>query len=462
MVKKLVVVSTLVLHCLVALAQSQEPSPPPEEKETETIFEFVIHKDLKQMAFHLFSDEAGDTHRIEIYREGEPEPFQKIDVEPSLTQREDAEFFKSMDMNFDGYADILLMSWWGAQVNEGFEVWTYGASKGLFEYDCELSDLVNPGVDESKREIGTYYRGSGWGRGGTETLKYVNGELVIIEDEEWDYFEEQNVSLHVRRRRIDGVLKLVEVEQTSENRREVADFLRELPDTLPQEDVLAALRRGVPDITAVNEYFDRLTFLFGHSERGALLMETIAETIADSRPSSEKNETVDDMAEWAVRTLGTEYASPFEGWETDGWKAVDIWTKALMVQMDVVPSYGYEKYKEALIRHASSESLLIRARALDQIHQMYCQGHEFPLEKVRELNDEREQWLDKPPASTAEMPDFVRRFHEGYDFSAECRPEQLLQESEYWAFVDATPEQKAEMASRDSRYARHLTDAEDQ
>ncbi|HEX4960213.1 MAG TPA: hypothetical protein VF173_05195 [Thermoanaerobaculia bacterium] len=69
--------------------------------------------------------------RVEITRRGESKPFQTLEVTGNGSSRELASFSRFEDVNFDGYADLLLGHDGGAKW-VGYEVYLYDPASGTF------------------------------------------------------------------------------------------------------------------------------------------------------------------------------------------------------------------------------------------------------------------------------------------------------------------------------------------
>ncbi len=212
--KIVVIFFILLFRGLMVFAQPQEISDIVEDVRGENIFEFIIHKNLKPIVFHLFGNqEYNYIERIDIYWKDELTPFQKIETPIGEPPYRGSKYFEAIDMNFDGYKDIRLLSWWGATGNTGYDIWTYNPEKNIFERSDDLSNLGNPIIDYAKEEIHTSSRGGHAGmiyRKGV--LKFINGELVLVEEESQDYIVEQNHYLKIKRKLINGNMKVIDKE----------------------------------------------------------------------------------------------------------------------------------------------------------------------------------------------------------------------------------------------------------
>jgi hypothetical protein len=51
-------------------------------------------------------------------------------------------WFRAEDVNFDGYADIFMMTTWGATGNKFGCVWLYDPRKAKFQYSKEFTEIA--------------------------------------------------------------------------------------------------------------------------------------------------------------------------------------------------------------------------------------------------------------------------------------------------------------------------------
>ena len=70
-----------------------------------------------------------------------------------------AEFFNSVDINFDGLKDIFLETGHGATGNASGCVWLYSPATGRFEYSEDFSNLSRFWLDPSHKIIFTFETG---------------------------------------------------------------------------------------------------------------------------------------------------------------------------------------------------------------------------------------------------------------------------------------------------------------
>lgn len=141
-------------------------------------------------------DENGNTHAtvrdIEVFRGDSKQSFQHLtgcnwsDMEP-LSQG--ADWFRAEDVNFDGYKDIYVMTWWGATGNQGGCWWLYSPSTGRFEHSKEFSQLSVTGVNPDEKTLLTFSNGGAAGQvHDAHRYRVENSKPVLIwhEHQDWD------------------------------------------------------------------------------------------------------------------------------------------------------------------------------------------------------------------------------------------------------------------------------------
>jgi hypothetical protein len=133
-------------------------------------------------------ENAGITE-IEVYRGGDSSPWQVLrDCAMEEPPYRGAVWVRTEDLNFDGYADLQMMRWWGVTGREGYCVWIFDPASGRFKYN-EAFDFGGVGgfgtIDKSKKTLRV--RDNERGAGSEYTLssyKVVNNAPVLIEEEE--------------------------------------------------------------------------------------------------------------------------------------------------------------------------------------------------------------------------------------------------------------------------------------
>jgi uncharacterized protein YecT (DUF1311 family) len=122
-------------------------------------FRFAIHPSLPAFTF-----EVTPGREIQVSRPGAP--LQRIDIsgiEAEPEPFEDAGLFWAVDMNFDGYADLQLLTLRAATGNTRSAYWLYDPSKGTFEPHEELSGLISAVADPRAKLVRTHEKGGAAG-----------------------------------------------------------------------------------------------------------------------------------------------------------------------------------------------------------------------------------------------------------------------------------------------------------
>lgn len=174
--------STLVISLLllVASAASQsapaQPSAAGRQPVTEDLsqgatFKFKIAPGLPEFTFKVIPDlqspDAEGNPRstiqgVQVFRGTSSEPSQSLqgceweEMEPPYRR---SNWFRVEDMNFDGYADIFVLTNWGATGNQAGCIWLYKPETGRFEFSREFSELGTFALDPASKTITTYGNG---------------------------------------------------------------------------------------------------------------------------------------------------------------------------------------------------------------------------------------------------------------------------------------------------------------
>jgi hypothetical protein len=143
-------------------------------------FTFKIHPKLPPYTFKLIADHQLDAIKtIEIYVSGMNHPSQVLAVGDMEAPYRHSTYFKSVDIDFDGYQDIALLSWWGATGNEGWTFWRFNPITKTFVQAPEISALGRPEFDAQTRTIHSHSKG-GWCEYTVTDYDYKEGELHMI------------------------------------------------------------------------------------------------------------------------------------------------------------------------------------------------------------------------------------------------------------------------------------------
>ena len=105
-----------------------------------------IHPALPIFRFDIQGDPSRNVILGARVHRGESAPvFQQLESGAEEAPYRGANYFQVVDLNADGYGDVLLMKWWGGSGNVGNDVWLFDPPTGRFVTDSELSDLANIG-----------------------------------------------------------------------------------------------------------------------------------------------------------------------------------------------------------------------------------------------------------------------------------------------------------------------------
>ncbi len=161
-------------------------------------FKFKIHKSLPAYTFHLVGNrESNLIDSIEVSKGNDTAIIQVLkDFEMDEPPFRGAKYFQAEDINFDGYRDLKLLSWWGVTGNKGYSYWLFEPKKNRFVFNQELRDLSNPTPNYKRKLIKTHSVG---GMAGyiyeNADYAFVNGRLVSIREEVQDLAKIGSISL---------------------------------------------------------------------------------------------------------------------------------------------------------------------------------------------------------------------------------------------------------------------------
>lgn len=195
------------MSCVKTAAQDlvqNQTSEVTEDVRNGATFIFKIHRKLPSYTFHLVGNlEFNAFERIEVSKGNDTTIIQVLkDFEMDGPPYRGAKYFQTEDINFDGYTDIKLLSWWGATGNSGYNYWLFEPKKGRFVLNKELRDLSNPTPDYKRKQIKTHSVGGMAGHiYGNAAYAFVNGRLMSIREEEQDWVKDKKCFLRVIRER---------------------------------------------------------------------------------------------------------------------------------------------------------------------------------------------------------------------------------------------------------------------
>jgi hypothetical protein len=205
-------------------ASSQQGKPITEDLSHGATFKFKIAPDLPEFTFKVIpepqaADEYGNPHttarEVQVFRGDSKQPVQSLeDCELSEMEapRSGSEWFRVVDMNFDGYKDIYMLTSWGATGNESGCVWLYDPESRRFEFSKDFSELGRFTLDSATNTIVTHDNG---GRVGTifRAARYViqgNRPVPIITvAQDWDFDKKEYHCVVLQRRGRENALVTV-------------------------------------------------------------------------------------------------------------------------------------------------------------------------------------------------------------------------------------------------------------
>lgn len=185
--------------------------------------EIRVHPSLPPFEFRLFGGDDGTVYRIEQRVPGEPP------VNLAWLQRDGQRppggttpALAVEDLDFDGYLDLLLVTWWGATGNTGYAVWIYDPDSGSFVPNRELWGQSNLTARPEQEVVTTFFRG---GHAGAihvaSAFRWIDGEAVVVCAVEQDWLPQRQVYRRTVLRRMED--RLEEVESIEWSGREPED-----------------------------------------------------------------------------------------------------------------------------------------------------------------------------------------------------------------------------------------------
>ncbi|MFZ3035597.1 MAG: hypothetical protein WA138_16495 [Parvibaculum sp.] len=121
--------------------------------------------------------------RIEVTRSGETVPFQTISPVNSSVPDSVANYgFEAIDLNFDGYLDLRVISFLPAGPNVPYENWLWSVARGRFVANPALDKITSPQFDADAQEITSHWRSSAAAYG-TDVYAYDGNTPVLIHRE---------------------------------------------------------------------------------------------------------------------------------------------------------------------------------------------------------------------------------------------------------------------------------------
>ncbi len=173
-------------------------------------FDADINPKLPPVTFRLFLDqETGKFARIEVLQgEEQPKLVQAIEGFTADLPSEESEYFRTLDANFDGNTDILLLS------GNTYRVWLYDPTLRSFVFHQQLSELPNLEVHPENHTLSSKSESE---KGSAISLYGFEGEkLVQLEEETRTRIAADCSFLRILKKRKNGQLALVSQETISD------------------------------------------------------------------------------------------------------------------------------------------------------------------------------------------------------------------------------------------------------
>jgi hypothetical protein len=190
------------LVLLVVQAGSSATSEPPQD------LMVAVGPKLPSYRFHFIWDEDPKykvVKAVQVFKGDAKEPVQVLDdcgmADPPDNPAATESWFKTEDLNFDGYLDLALVNWMGGTGNVGYCIWLFDPKTGQYVSNAQFSELVgNHKIDPVAKTITTSSNGSAL-TGSSQTYSVRDNKLVLSVEETQEGAEGK-CSLHWFRREL--------------------------------------------------------------------------------------------------------------------------------------------------------------------------------------------------------------------------------------------------------------------
>jgi hypothetical protein len=175
----------------------------------------VVAERVPPLRLRLFGGDDGTVLRMRVYDEGEHRVTQEITVPETPGSEPGGRWpLDPVDLDFDGYKDLTLRHYTGAN-NHGDFVWIFDPARRRFVYCPELSDQPNLQIDPERRMVTSYYHLSA-GEGSLSRYEWIQGKAVLVRQDSTRYILTETVSCleQVTKERVRG--RLVETRRSCE------------------------------------------------------------------------------------------------------------------------------------------------------------------------------------------------------------------------------------------------------
>jgi hypothetical protein len=190
------------------------------------VFRCTLRRGAPPIRVVVRADQHGVPVRAEVFDPAAAaRPRQVLALPVNEPPRRYSEFLGAVDLNADGWMDLMLMSWWGATGNTGYEVFIYDPAARRFTRSQVLSAQSNPEPIGGRPCVRTHSVGGMAGMIRDEDEFCWRGRAwvhVRSESQVWDR-ERSTDSIYVFRRTIrerrNGRLRTVRVQTVREPMR---------------------------------------------------------------------------------------------------------------------------------------------------------------------------------------------------------------------------------------------------
>jgi hypothetical protein len=199
--------SVALLAGLIAVSSAQSTEPAQSRPAPRDDYTFRIHPDLPEYSFHVRRDEGRMPEGIEVSRNNELVQLLEI-VDDVDTPPPDTDLIAVEDVNFDGYADLKFLHWWGATGNRAYFYWLFDRESGKFVFNPKFTDLFNVAPDPEKKLVHAHVGTGGAGNNFTDQWFQVAGsDLVLMREVKQEWNDEQKCYLKVIQERAGQEMK---------------------------------------------------------------------------------------------------------------------------------------------------------------------------------------------------------------------------------------------------------------
>ncbi len=127
-----------------------------------------------------------DENGLAILSEDFMDILNEVEGYPIYYQMIDTMGLHVVDVNFDGYKDVLILNCFhGAHSNSWYDCWLWDAKTSSFIYSKSFAEICNPAIDWDKQYIYSS-GGSGADNHDYSIYQYINGQFVISNNLHWN------------------------------------------------------------------------------------------------------------------------------------------------------------------------------------------------------------------------------------------------------------------------------------